>query len=583
VRLITGDYLDITQADALQDLLDWTGRSAALPAASGGRFEARIVEIASLARESPTFHPKSWRFEGPGWGAAFVGSSNISRAALRDGVEWNLRADRNRDPEAFRQIVDAFEAWWGRALPLDADWIAAYDARARREGRPPPPGEVAAEPLEPPPRPHAVQQEALDALGRDRAEGRRRALVVLATGLGKTWLAAQDVAAWARQEGRWPRVLFLAHREELLAQAARTFRRLLRHVHPGARFAWFAGERSDLQGDMVLASVQKLARPEHLLRLARGAFDYVIVDEVHHGAAPTYRRILDRLDPLFLLGLTATPERADGGDVLGSFDDHVAYRADIGHGIERGLLVPFSYHGLRDDIDYRNIPWRNRRFDPEMLAAAVETERRMARMWDAWETHPGTRTLVFCCSIRHANHAQAWLSARGARALAVHSGEGSADREDALAALQAGALDALCAVDLFNEGVDVPAIDRVVMLRPTESIVVFLQQLGRGLRGAWKGAPHGHRFRWQSSGVPRPGAAPDLPGRPAGAGARLPAAGRRAEPAPGLHRGRGARGEAGPGEAAARCRPPARRASLPRDQGRTRGAAHGRRALPDGS
>ncbi len=133
-------------------------------------------------------------------------------------------------------------------------------------------------------------------------------------------------------------------------------------------------------------------------------FDYVVVDEVHHAAAASYRAILGRLKPAFLLGLTATPERADEGDVLGLFDDHLAYRADVGEGIARGLLVPFAYHGLKDDVAYENIPWRNRRFDPERLAEAVQTEARMQRMWTAWEAHRATRTLVFCCSVAHAEY-----------------------------------------------------------------------------------------------------------------------------------------------------------------------------------
>ncbi|AUX42550.1 hypothetical protein SOCE26_039830 [Sorangium cellulosum] len=485
IRLITGDYLHITQARALLSLLDWAGGSAALAEVDGprGSFEARVVEVATLPGETRSFHPKSWRFEGPRFGAAFVGSSNISHAALRTGVEWNLRVDRHRDPEAYRAAADAFERWWSRALPLTADWVERYDRRARQASAALPPGEDDAEPIAPLPAPHAVQREALAALQRSRAEeGRRRALVVLATGLGKTYLAALDVAAWAEQEGRLPRVLLLAHREELLFQAAKTFRRLLHDR--AARFSWCAGDAAELDGDVVFASVQKLSRPEHLARLAPGRFDYAIVDEVHHGTAPTYRAILDRLDPGFLLGLTATPERADGADVAGLFDDHVAYRADVGEGIERGLLVPFAYFGLRDETDYRKVTFKDRRFDPAELEKAIDNERRLEQMWRAWQEHPGARTLVFCCSIRHAHHACDFFARRGVRVAAVHSGPESAPREDALDDLRAGKLDALCAVDLFNEGVDVPAVDRVVMLRPTESPVVFLQQLGRGLRTA---------------------------------------------------------------------------------------------------
>jgi len=494
-RLLTGDYLHITQKAALERLLDWSSAWAAPELRAGpegepanhevanGRFEVAVIETDRLPAPTRSFHPKSWRFEGEGLAVAFVGSSNISDAALRTGIEWNLRVDRDRDARAFDQIAEAFEALWLSATPLTAAWVARYTERARLAQVGLPPGETEAEPLPEPPEPHAIQREALEHLARSHADGRGRALVVLATGLGKTWLAAFDAERFFRERGRAPHILVIAHRTELLAQAAETFRRMLRRSFPDAiRVAWFAGDRSELDGDLVLASVQKLARAEHLARLSGLRFDYVVIDEVHHADGPSYRRIVERLDAAFVLGLTATPDRADEGDILGLLDDHLAYRADLGVGIERGLLVPFAYWGLKDDVDYRAIPWRNRRFDPEALSRAVETETRMAKLWEAWGAHPGARTLVFCCSIEHAHFACGWLEARGVRARAVHSGPGSADREIALRDLAAGALDAICAVDLFNEGVDLPDLDRVVMLRPTESPILFLQQLGRGLR-----------------------------------------------------------------------------------------------------
>jgi superfamily II DNA or RNA helicase/diadenosine tetraphosphate (Ap4A) HIT family hydrolase/SOS-response transcriptional repressor LexA len=492
IRIVTGDYLDITQASALGRLLDWQ-RSASggdedddneAEAGPGGHLLARVVEVERLPPRVRSFHPKSWRFEARAFGVAFVGSSNLSRTALDTGIEWNLRVDRDRDGVAYASVRDAFDALWAMASPLTADWIEAYARRARRTPVVLPPGEVEREALPLPPEPHQVQQEALDALRAARDKGRRRAIVVLATGLGKTWLAAFDFARLAIELGRRPRLLFLAHRRELLLQAAETYRRQLRAMGEVARIGWFVAAADELAADLVFASVSKLARRDHLIQLTREAFDYVVIDEVHHAAAASYRRILDGLDPRFLLGLTATPDRADSADILGLFDDHVAYRADIPRGIAVGRLVPFHYVGVRDDIDYDNIPWRNRRFDPAALAAAAQTEARMQTLWRAWNEHAGGRSLVFCCSIAHADHVREWLRARGVRVAAVYAGEGSDDRETALAALARGELDAVCAVDVFNEGVDVPALDRVIMLRPTESGVVFLQQLGRGLRAS---------------------------------------------------------------------------------------------------
>ncbi len=495
VRILTGNYLDITQASALELLLSWERTSRANDddspdTQSHGRLEARIIEVERLPGLTRAFHPKAWRFEAPAFGIAFVGSSNLSRSALQTGIEWNLRVDRDRDSEAYVRVRDAFEALWRVGRQLDDEWIAKYADRARANPHPLPPGESEAEPLTPPPEPHLVQVEALAKLRAARAKGRRRALVVLATGLGKTWLAAFDHQQVAEEIGARPRLLFLAHRKELLIQAEKTFRREVQSHGVRSRTGWFLGDESNLSAELVFASVAKLSRPEHVARLAEQRFDYVVVDEVHHASAKSYRTILNALEkdptssPRFILGLTATPDRADAADILGLFDDHLAYSAGVERGVELKRLVPFDYFGVKDEIDYDNIPWRNRRFDAEILAALAQTEARMSTMWRAWGEHPGTRTLIFCCSIAHANFVRHWLSNVGVRTRAVFSGEGSDDRDEVLRELESGAIDAVCSVDVFNEGIDVPSIDRVVMLRPTESGVIFLQQLGRGLRAS---------------------------------------------------------------------------------------------------
>jgi superfamily II DNA or RNA helicase/diadenosine tetraphosphate (Ap4A) HIT family hydrolase len=469
IRLLTGDYLDITQARALRRLLGW---------ATDG-LSARVFETQP---ERAAFHPKSWRFESAKFGLAFVGSSNISASALGRGIEWNLRLDRHEDPAGWAALCASYDALWARATPLTPAWVEAYEHRTRVSPEALPAGEV--EPPAPPPSPHAIQHEALLALSKARAEGRRRALVVLATGLGKTWLAAFDLAASCRDLGRPPRVLFIAHRDELLTQAADTYRRLAQALALECTFGFCRGPSDDLDADIVLASVQKVSREPWLSRLTARPWDHVVVDEVHHATAPSYKRILARLDAGFTLGLTATPDRQDEADVLGLFDDHLAFRADLDRGIAEDLLTPFKYLGIRDTIDFETIPWRNRRFDPDALARAAQTEQRMTSLWAAWKRNPGRRTLIFCASIAHATFVARWLGERGVRAVALHSGPGSADRREALTGLRLGTLDALCAVDLFSEGVDLPDLDRVVMLRPTESPVLFLQQLGRGLRKA---------------------------------------------------------------------------------------------------
>lgn len=504
IRVLTGDYLDLTQAEGLALLMDLAGFGTEVQteelsptqmrdeaptygrpwdeealARSTGLLELRVVEVETLALRS--FHPKSWRFEAPGYGVAWVGSSNLSATALGAGVEWNLRVDRDRDTHAYRRICDSFDALWRIAREPDYAWLAEYEARAAREPQPIPRWEQS-EPPRPRLEPHKVQREALAALANTRAEGRTRALVVLATGLGKTLLAAFDYARLVHESGRPLRLLFVAHRRELLRQAAGAFRAVLAQDDHFPRIGLCVDDRNEMDADLVFASVAKLSQPRQREVLRTASFDHVVFDEVHHATAPSWRRVLAALNPGFLLGLTATPDRADNADVLGLFDDHLAFEAGIPRGIEVERLVPFHYYGVRDTIDFTNIPWRNRRWDPEALSKAAATEARMQTMWRAWQAHPGTRTLVFCCSVAHANFVKDWLKDHGVSTRAVYTGDGSDDRDTALAELDAGTLDALCAVDLFNEGVDVPALDRVVMLRPTESTLLFLQQLGRGLR-----------------------------------------------------------------------------------------------------
>lgn len=236
-------------------------------------------------------------------------------------------------------------------------------------------------------------------------------------------------------------------------------------------------------GDIVFASVQTLGRPEHLQKFDPNEFDYVIVDEFHHAAAASYRRLLDYFTPRFLLGLTATPERTDGGDLLSLCGENLVFRCDFQDGITRELLAPFHYFGVPDEVDYAQIPWRSTRFDEEALTTAVATRARADNALGQFRMHSsGQPAIGFCVSKRHAEFMAEHFRQAGLRAAAVHSGEGSAPRASSLEALKSGELEIIFAVDMFNEGVDVPNVGTVLMLRPTESTVVFLQQLGRGLR-----------------------------------------------------------------------------------------------------
>ena len=328
---------------------------------------------------------------------------------------------------------------------------------------------------DPPPEPTDIQREALAALMQSRFQGYQRGLVVLATGLGKTWLAAFD-----SQQALARRILFVAHREEILTQAATTFLR----IRPQARIGFYTGKQRDSEVDILCASIQTIGRSTHLNQFSSHHFDYIVVDEFHHAAAPMYRRLLTHFTPRFLLGLTATPDRTDQSDILALCDDNLVFERNLFAGINGKFLAPFHYFGILDEsVDYREIPWRNGQFDPEALSNKLATLARARHALREWRDKAQKRTLVFCVSRRHADFMADQFIAEGIPSAAVYSGS-QISRGEALQHLADGSLQVIFSVDLFNEGVDLPSIDTVMMLRPTESKILFLQQLGRGLRHA---------------------------------------------------------------------------------------------------
>jgi superfamily II DNA or RNA helicase/diadenosine tetraphosphate (Ap4A) HIT family hydrolase/HKD family nuclease len=458
-RVLVGDYLEVTEPAALRRLNDLSGD-----------LQVRVYE----ARDRG-FHLKTYIFQTDVEGIAFVGSSNLSAPALTSSIEWNYKVISRHEQAGFSEITAGFEDIFNAPSSVRADeaWICRYEARRVHPDWPA--AEVAEEAPPPAAVPHALQQEALAALLDTRNEGFSAGLVVLATGLGKTWLSAFDSD---RPEFR--RVLFVAHREEILNQAIDNFRR----VRPNASIGRMNASQRDTDADLLFASVQTLGRIEHLSRFARTAFDYIVIDEFHHAAATTYRRIIDYFQPKFLLGLTATPERMDGGDLLALCQENLVFEASVPDGISADLLCAFQYLGVPDVVDYANIPWRNARFDPTELTAAVATDARAQNALEQFRKHGAQRCIAFCCSQRHANFMTEFFNARGLRTVAVHAGSESAPRTTSLQQLASGELDVIFSVDMFNEGVDVPNIDTVMMLRPTESTVIWMQQFGRGLRKA---------------------------------------------------------------------------------------------------
>lgn len=292
----------------------------------------------------------------------------------------------------------------------------------------------------------------------------------MATGLGKTYLAA----FFAK---KYKKILFVAHREEILKQAKNSFEKVLQKEG-----GLYYGLQKEKDADILFASIYTLSIQEHLQLFEKDAFDLIIVDEFHHAAAKSYQRLIDYFEPEFLLGLTATPERTDGKDVFAICDGNVAYEITFIEAIQRGWLTPFHYYGIKDDIDYSNIKWLGTRYDKEELLIEQLNEQRAQYMFDKWIEYKQTRTLGFCSSIKQAAFLANFFQAKGINAISLTSESKDISRAEAIRKLESKEIEVIFTVDLFNEGVDIPPVDTLLFARPTESLVVFTQQIGRGLR-----------------------------------------------------------------------------------------------------
>jgi superfamily II DNA or RNA helicase len=448
----------------------------------------------SYDTQSTRLHAKAWLFRrATGYSTAYIGSSNLSKAALVDGVEWNVRLSQVGSPDILEKFDATFDTYWESSEY--ESYEPTRDAARFDRAVAPQQGETLEAPLlflDVEPWPH--QREMLEKLAVERERHRRfKNLVVAATGTGKTIVAAMDYKRLRDRHGDL-RLLFVAHRQEILKQSLGTFRQVLRSGDFGELYV--DGHRPD-EWRHVFASIQSLAEVD-LERLDPDAFDVVIVDEFHHAAAPTYRGLLKRLfeadearpprqPPRILLGLTATPERTDAEDILHYFDNHIAVEVRLWDALERGLLCPFQYFGLHDNTDLSSVRWSRRGYDLSELERLYTGDDARVRLVleQVRQKHrdAGTmRALGFCVSIAHAQFMARRFSEAGLPSVAVSADTDSETRKNALASLRAGRVRVLFAVDLFNEGVDLPEVDTLLFLRPTESALVFLQQLGRGLR-----------------------------------------------------------------------------------------------------
>ena len=463
LRVLTTIYTGSTEQAALQQLTDLGA-------------EVRISYDVSTTR----LHAKAWIFHRrSGFSTAYVGSSNLTHSAQVTGLEWNVRASAARNRDILDKFEAVFESYW-----QSQDFIAfdagEFEEVTRRVGVDTGP-HVVLSPIEI--RLEPFQERLLERIELSRGRGHHRNLLVAATGTGKTVMAAVD---YARLRERLPRarLLFVAHRNEILEQSMATFRHAIRDASFGEK--WIGGARPQ-HFEHVFASIQSL-NAASLDHLPADHFDVVIVDEFHHAAAPSYRKLLDHIAPRELLGLTATPERSDDLSILHWFDDRIAAELRLWDAIDQQRLSPFMYYGIHDGLDLTEVPWRRGQgYDISALSYLYTST-------DAWartvvqetlrhaDSATTMRALGFCVSVEHAQFMAAHFTRHGVPAVAIWGDSPMADRRAALKDLAAGTVRVVFSVDLFNEGVDVPTVDTLLMLRPTESPTLFLQQLGRGLR-----------------------------------------------------------------------------------------------------
>lgn len=468
IKIITTSYMGATDAKAVEYL-------ASLP-----NTEVKL----SYNIERERLHAKSYLFlRDTGYHTGYIGSSNLSHSALTSGLEWNLKITSQEIPHIIHKSLSTFETYWAsnEFEAFDGDVLSVEKlTRALKQQRGDGDNNVSHF-FDINPFPH--QNEILEQLSVERSVHKRfRNLVVAATGTGKTLISAFDFTRFLKAKPN-ANFLFVAHREEILKQAQSAYRGVLRN---GAFGELWVGGHTPSHYRQLFVSIQTLNNQLDQLKLSADFYDYIVIDEVHHIAASSYRSVIAYFQPQILLGLTATPERHDGGDILSDFGGVIAAEIRLPEAINRRHLCPFQYFGIDDETDLRNIPWNKGRYDIAQLTNLyTHNQNRFDKIFlslrEIITDINNMRALAFCVSRDHAQYMVKQLLLKGIKADILTS-DNSDERQQKQQAIRSGDINVLCVVDIFNEGVDIPEVDTLLFLRPTESLTIFLQQLGRGLR-----------------------------------------------------------------------------------------------------
>lgn len=459
--IITSTYLNFTQASALKKLKE---------------FDNIDLKIFITDEKLRGFHTKAYIFEYEKTHKIYIGSSNLTQSALKSNEEWNVKIVSKKNSNFSNDVMNSYYKIFNECCTVDDDFISDYKAILDEIKKINVKAEnknilLKYEKI----KPNIMQSKALENLNRLREYGGKKSLVIAATGTGKTYMSAFDV-----REYRPKRMLFIVHREDILRKAITNYKKIIKDKS----FGLFTGSIKEADKDYIFATIQSIS--VYCMDFKEDEFDYIIIDEAHHSASQTYRKVIDYFKPKFLLGMTATPERTEGIDIFSIFDNNIALEIRLNEALEKELVVPFHYFGITDIdlVDYRGIDIN----DIAKLSKLLEINERVDFIINKMNFYgfdgDERKAVGFCASIEHAQYMAKAFNERGIKSVALIGSDSISKRQSEIAKLEDNNddLEVIFTVDLFNEGIDIPAINLVLMLRPTQSSIIFIQQLGRGLR-----------------------------------------------------------------------------------------------------